>query len=152
MGKIEVKVTTEPMDFSLMGNCSSEEQHGAANIFLGYVRALNMGREVIGIQYDCFIPLCEKVFREISLEAQEQWGKDTNILIIHRYGYLRVGEISVAIMVTTRHRDESYHISRYIIEEIKTRAPIWKKEYYNDGEMNWSPGHVLGQHKEMGYS
>lgn len=120
--------------------------HGAGNLFVGCVRNLNLGKQVVGVEYDCYVPMTIKVFRAIGEEAQERWGRDTNICILHRQGYLEIGEISVLIMVSTRHRDESYQASRYIIEEIKTRAPIWKKEFYTDGETEWVRGHALCQH------
>ena len=120
--------------------------HGAQNFFFGAVRAINGGREVVAVEYDALIPLAEKVLREISAEAQEKWGSDLKISVRHRTGKLKVGEISVAIGVSSKHRDESYQASRYIIEQIKVRVPIWKKEYYINGETEWLKGHALCQH------
>jgi molybdopterin synthase catalytic subunit len=97
------------------------------------------------VEYDAFAPLCENVFREIA-EESGRWSKNGAITIIHRHGLLEISEISVAIGVSTPHRDEAYKASRFIIEQIKIRAPVWKKENYVDGESEWVKGHALCQH------
>ncbi len=149
MGNINVKVTSELLLLNELFNFQPSVGHGATNTFVGIVRNLNLGRNVIKMEYDCFIPLCEKTFLDIATEAQKKWCNDANILIAHRHGKLNVGDASVAIIATTGHRDESYRITRYIIEEIKVRAPIWKKEFYQDGETDWVRGHALCQHRKV---
>lgn len=120
-------------------------QCGAEVWFYGRVRNHNFGRQVLSVEYDAFGPLCENVFREIAEESQ-RWSKGGAITIIHRHGLLEIGEISVAIGVSTPHRDEAYKASRFIIEQIKVRAPVWKKENYVDGQSEWVKGHALCQH------
>jgi molybdopterin synthase catalytic subunit len=149
MGNIDVRVTTSSLDMSEFISFKPSLGHGAMNSFVGIVRNLNLGKTVIKMEYDCFIPLCEKTFFDIAKEAQEKWGIDANILIVHRHGKVEVGEASVAIIATTGHRDEAYRITRYIIEEIKVRAPIWKKEFYENGETDWVRGHALCQHRKV---
>ncbi|HND86158.1 MAG TPA: molybdenum cofactor biosynthesis protein MoaE [Pseudobdellovibrionaceae bacterium] len=149
MGKVLVGVTNDVIDLSQVALWEPDSSHGAGNIFVGYVRNLNLGRSVTAVEYDCFESLARKVFSEIAEEAQQKFGSDTSVYILHRHGRLAVGEISVAIFVTTKHRDESYRASRYVIEEIKTRAPIWKKEFYVDGETEWVRGHALCQHRKV---
>ncbi len=149
MGDIRVKVTREPLLLTELFGLKPDSAHGAVNSFVGTVRNLNLGRNVTKMEYDCFIPLCEKIFVDIACEAQRKWCADANILIFHRHGELNVGDASVVIIATTGHRDESYRITRYIIEEIKIRAPIWKKEYYQDGETDWVRGHALCQHRKV---
>ena len=146
MAKTMTIVTNAPIDLNEVMKWAPESRHGAGNIFLGYVRDLNLGKQVVAVEYDCFKALAEKVFAQIADEARAKWGDDTNILIMHRHGKLGIGETSIAIYVTTMHRDESYLASRYVIEEIKTRAPIWKKEFYVDGETDWVRGHALCGH------
>lgn len=147
--KIEVRVIECPIDLSEIARWAPESQHGALNSFIGFVRSVNLGRAVVAVEYDCFIPLCEKTFKTIALEAVQKWGEDTRLMIIHRHGRLSIGEASVAIVATTGHRDEAYRITRYVIEEIKMRAPIWKKEFYQDGETDWVRGHALCQHRKV---
>lgn len=149
MAKIETVVTTDKIDLVTISRWAPASHHGASNIFFGFVRSKNLGRDVTAVEYECFIPLCEKVFKEIAQEASEKWDNGSHILIVHRHGHLPVGETSVAIVATTGHRDESYRITRYIIEEIKQRAPIWKKEFYTDGETDWVRGHALCQHRKV---
>lgn len=120
--------------------------HGALNTFFGVVREYNLGKQVVSIEYDAFVPLTRKCFAKLCAEAQTKWGDDMQIILSHRIGHLFVGDISVAIGVSSMHRDESFLASRYIIEELKKRAPIWKKEYYAQGESEWVKGHALCQH------
>lgn len=120
--------------------------HGAQNLFFGKVRAENRGREVVAVAYDAAVGLAYRALQEIAAEATQRWGREMNICVVHRIGKLAVGEVSVAIGVSATHRDEAYQASRYIIEQIKVRAPIWKKEYYSTGETDWLKGHSLCQH------
>ena len=119
------------------------DEHGGVNVFFGAVRDFNAGKKVVAVSYDSYEPLAEKIFHEIAEEACARWGSSLRICVVHRVGRLKCGEISVGIGVSSRHRDESYQASRYIIEEIKHRAPIWKKEFYENGETEWLRGHAL---------
>lgn len=125
---------------------ASDLSHGAQNFFFGAVRAKNLGRTVVAVAYDAFVPLAEATLFEIAREARSKWGESLKICVTHRTGKLEVGELSVAIGVSSPHRNESYQASRYIIEQIKKRAPIWKKEFYDNGETEWLKGHALCQH------
>lgn len=146
MAKTQTMVTESPIDLNTVMKWAPETRHGAGNLFIGFVRDVNLGKKVVAVEYDCFISLAEKVFAQIADEARAKWGDDTTVLIVHRHGRLVIGEPSIAIYVTTMHRDESYLASRYILEEIKTRAPIWKKEFYVNGETEWVRGHALCGH------
>ncbi len=146
MDSIFCEITDQILQPEATFQFAKHSGHGAQNFFFGAVREINVGREVVAVEYDAFIPLAEKTLKEISEEAQEKWGQDLKISVRHRIGKLSVGEISVAIGVSSTHRDEAYQASRYIIEEIKHRAPIWKKEYYINGETEWLKGHSLCQH------
>jgi molybdopterin synthase catalytic subunit len=143
---IQTEVTNEKILASEFFLDSSVPEHGAQIIFTGIVRNHNQGKKVMGVSYDAHPVLAKKVFQEISEEALEKWGHDLSVRIIHRAGRLAVGEVSLVIVVSSRHRDESYQASRYIIEEIKNRAPVWKKEHYEDGDSEWLQGHALCGH------
>lgn len=143
---ITVDVINSEITLADLNRSAPASGHGAGCMFVGYVRDLNMGKKVIAVEYDCFIPLTKKTFQDLSLEVQNQWGRDAHVLILHRQGKLKVGEISVLIQVNTRHRDESFRACRYVIEEVKKRAPIWKKEFYESSETEWVQGHALCQH------
>lgn len=116
------------------------DRDGAVLLFLGVVRDHNDGRPVAGMEYEAYREMAESVLGDIAAEVEERWKTD-RIVILHRIGTLDVGEASVAIAVSTPHRAEAYDASRYVIEEIKERLPVWKKEHYEDGERRWVPGH-----------
>lgn len=126
----------------------SEVSHGAQTLFFGAVRGKNRGRDVVAVGYDAAIPLAQHTLHIIADEVRVMWGDSLRVCVYHRVGKLLVGDISVAIGVSSPHRDESYLASRYIIEQIKSRAPIWKKEFYSDGETEWLKGHALCQHSQ----
>jgi len=141
--RIFVEVKEGPVSHQEVVGELSGPQHGAQSIFMGVVRNRNQGRDVLSVEYDAFRPLTLKIFKEIAEEALERWGPDLHIRLIHAKGLLKVGEASVGIAVASIHRDESFQASRYIIEELKKRAPIWKREFYEDGETDWIKGHAL---------
>lgn len=121
------------------------KQHGASNLFIGRVRNFNLGKIVIGVSYDAYVPLALKVFNESCREAKIKFGEDLRCYIQHFKGRLNVGELSVVIAVSTRHREESFAACRYLIEALKHRAPIWKQEHYINGDSEWVQGHALCQ-------
>lgn len=146
MESVFCRVSADVIEPACLLDFVPRSSHGAEAVFFGLVRDVNLGKKVVAVSYDSFEPLAEKVFRELCDEAQNKWGADLQIRLLHRTGTLKVGEISVAIAVSSRHRDESYQASRYIIEQLKVRAPIWKKEHYEDGETDWVRGHALCGH------
>ncbi|OFZ12106.1 MAG: hypothetical protein A2Z20_07170 [Bdellovibrionales bacterium RBG_16_40_8] len=140
------KIVQNPIGLEEIISQLADGRHGAQNIFIGNVRNHNFGKEVISVSYDAFQELAENIFLEICVEAEKQWGSDLRFVVVHRVGSLKVGESSIVVAVGSPHRDESYQASRYIIEQIKVRAPIWKKEFYTDGETEWVRGHTLCCH------
>jgi len=115
------------------------DQDGASVLFLGVVRDHNDGRSVGGVRYDTYEEMAGQVLAEIVDEAG-RFANTDRVAAVHRVGELNVGEVSVAIAVSSPHRAEAYHASRYIIEEIKKRLPVWKKERYSDGAEEWVEG------------
>ena len=110
----------------------SSSSFGAIIYFVGAVRNINENKKVIGITYDSKDTMVIKSFEEIYKESETKLKiKDKAVFIEHIKGYLDVKEKSIIIGVGCRHRDEAYNLSRFIIEEIKKRTPIWKKEPYN---------------------
>jgi molybdopterin synthase catalytic subunit len=146
MGRIRVGVTAEPLNAAAIAEEVRDPENGADITFVGAVRASNHGHRVVAVSYDVFSPLAEKVLQEICEEAAKECGGAVNLVVVHRRGKLNVGEPSIVIAAGSPHRDEVYLSSRYIIEQIKVRAPIWKKEHYEDGETEWLQGHALCSH------
>jgi len=118
--------------------------YGASIFFTGTVRNQNNDKNVVGITYDSHDKLVIKSFQEIYNEAEKKLNIDEkSVFIEHAKGYLNLGEISIIIAVACKHRDEAYVLSRYIIEEIKKRSPIWKKEHYLNKETSWLKGNPI---------
>jgi len=138
---IRIGITSAPVDIQEVISGFASEEDGALLLFLGVVRNHNEGRYVAGLEYEAYAEMGEGVLEEIAEEARERSGSD-RILIHHRVGVLSVGEVSTVIAVATPHRGEAYEASRYIIEEIKKRLPVWKKENYVEGDSEWVKGHV----------
>ena len=122
----------------------SSNTFGASIFFTGTVRDQNNDKNVVGITYDSHDALVIKSFQEIYNEAEKKLNIDEKLVFIeHAKGYLNLGEISIIIAVACKHRDEAYVLSRYIIEEIKKRSHIWKKEHYLNKETSWLKGNPI---------
>ena len=125
-------------------NFISSYEFGASIFFSGTVRNQNDNKSVLGITYDSHDALVIKSFEEIYNEADQKLNiKDKAVFIEHAKGYLNLGEVSIIIAVACKHRDEAYILSRYIIEEIKKRSPIWKKEHYQNNDSTWLKGNPI---------
>ena len=121
---------------------------GASIIFTGTVRNINENKEVTGMTYDSHDELVLKSFNEIYEEAEDKLKiMNKAVFIEHIKGYVSLGDISIIIAVACKHRDEAYILSRYIIEEIKKRSPIWKKEHYKNEQSEWLKGNPLSNEK-----
>ena len=122
--------------------------YGASIIFNGTVRNINEDKEVVGMTYDTHDELVLKSFEEIYKEAAEKLKIiDKAVFIEHIKGYVGLGETSIIIAVACKHRDQAYVLSRYIIEEIKKRSPIWKKEHYKNEQSEWLKGNPIKNEK-----
>jgi molybdopterin synthase catalytic subunit len=110
--------------------------NGASILFVGTVREMNEGRAVNGIEYAAYESMAVRELDTIVAEAASRFDTD-DIVVEHRVGRLELGEASVAIAVAHPHRAEAYDASRFIIEELKRRVPIWKREEYVDGTREW---------------
>lgn len=110
--------------------------HGATVLFVGTVRDVNDDRAVAGIDYTAYVPMAEREMQRILHDAAERFGTDAAIME-HRLGHLALGDASVAIVVAHARRTEAYAASRYILEALKQRVPIWKRESYVDGTREW---------------
>ncbi len=119
----------------------ADARHGAQTLFVGCVRSPHEGREVSAVTYDAFEPLASAVLARIAAEACGRFG--ARVAAAHRLGRLSVGEASVAVAAGAAHRAEAFAACRYVIDEVKTRLPVWKKEHDLDGGSEWLSGHLL---------
>ena len=125
-----------------------DSKFGASIYFLGTVRNINDNKTVTGITYDSHDEMVIKSFEEIYNEVDQKLDiKDKAVFIEHAKGHLKLGETSIIIAVACKHRDQAYVLSRYIIEEIKKRSPIWKKEHYENEESEWLKGNPIANEK-----
>ena len=132
------------LSISKAENFISSSKFGASIFFTGTVRDQNNNKTVTGITYDSHDELVIKSFEEIYNEVDKKLNiKDKVVFIEHIKGYLKLGEISIIIAVACKHREQAYVLSRYIIEEIKKRSPIWKKEHYTNDESTWLKGNPI---------
>jgi len=109
---------------------------GATLLFVGTVRDVNDGRGVTGMEYSAYRGMAERELADIAQDASTRFGT-FDIAVEHRIGTLELGEASVAIALSHPHRGPAYDASRYIIEQLKQRVPIWKLEHYVDGTREW---------------
>ncbi len=113
------------------------DDFGAINLFIGTVRNSNEGQCVTGMSYDVYDKLALSLLQDIAEEAAAQSTDTCRIYIAHAKGRLSLKDTSVVIAVASPHRDASFSLSRFIIEELKLRAPIWKQEHYQNGDSEW---------------
>tara|TARA_Y100001936_G_scaffold169901_1_gene166155 strand:- start:260 stop:712 length:453 start_codon:yes stop_codon:yes gene_type:complete len=138
----------EKILFSNAEKFIKDSKFGASIYFLGTVRNVNNNKKVIGITYDSHDEMVIKSFEEIYSETDQKLNITKKAVFIeHIKGYVDLGETSIIIAVACKHRDQAYVLSRYIIEEIKKRSPIWKKEYYENEESEWLKGNPIANEK-----
>ena len=130
------ELSSSPIDLTAPRAALADPQCGGYASFEGWVRNLNEGERVTALEYEAFAPLAIKEAERILNEAAARFGVD-HAACIHRVGRLAVGELAVWVGVSARHRDEAFRACRYIIDEVKHRLPIWKKEYYENGDTGW---------------
>ncbi len=132
-------ITTEAIEPQALLERVGHPESGATLLFLGVVRNHSEGRPVSGIRYDAYEEMARTTLEEILAEAEARHGVG-HIAVVHRVGELGVGDVSVAIAVSSAHRAAAYEASRFVIEEIKVRLPVWKKERFVDGTAEWVEG------------
>ena len=136
-----IDISKEKIDILKAEEFLSSSNFGALIYFVGTVRDLNENKKVTGITYDSRDTMVIKSFEEIYKESETKLKiKDKAVFIEHVKGYVPVKEKSIIIGAACKHRDEAYNLSRFIIEEVKKKSPIWKKEHYTNEESEWLKG------------
>ena len=135
-----------PIDIARMVERVSKSANGATVLFLGTVREVNDGRGVTGIEYTAYRSMAERELAAIVEEAAVL-ADSNDVAVEHRLGELAVGDCSVAVAVAHPHRARAFEAARYVIEELKERVPIWKREQYVDGTREWV--RATSTHTEM---
>ncbi len=136
---MHVKITSEILNTQKLIEMVEDNGAGAIDIFLGVVRNNANGKKVVSLDYHCYEQMSQKKLEEIVNEAYKKFDVK-NIAVEHRIGHLQIREASVVIVVSSAHRGASFEACRFVIEEIKKKVPIWKKEYFEGGE-TWVEGY-----------
>lgn len=133
---MKFSVSTTPIDVAAAKKSVSDQSCGALVVFEGWIRDHNEGQLVERLEYEVYRPVAEKEGARIIDEALERFGV-SNAMCIHREGLLELSEVAVLVCVSSAHRGEAFDACRYIIDQTKTRLPIWKKEHYVSGVSEW---------------
>ena len=129
-------LTHEPIRLQDFFSVMPNESSGALASFVGIVRNHDHGRAVKKLFYESYFSMADKMIGKIVEESRKEWGVE-QVRAAHRVGSLEIGEVAVAIAVSAVHRAEAFAACRFIIEEIKNKVPIWKKEIFEDGTAEW---------------
>jgi molybdopterin synthase catalytic subunit len=141
---MEFSISTQTIDPNVLKSLLADAGAGACVIFEGWVRNLNEGQPVTALEYEAYPALAEKEGAAILIEARHKF-KLQAALAVHRSGKLAIGDLAVWVGVSSAHRADAFEASRYIIDEIKARVPIWKKEHYTAGTSQWINCATRGQ-------
>jgi molybdopterin synthase catalytic subunit len=144
-------ITHEPINVALFREGLEDHRCGAAVFFEGRVRNHNEGLAVDRLEYEVYEPIACSEGARIIEEAARRWDI-VRATGIHRGGLLELGDVAVLVGVVSAHRDEAFQAARYIIDEAKSRLPIWKREHYVNGELKWVNCHRCGQHHHHGHA
>jgi len=117
----------------------SDDEAGGAVLFVGTVRRRSEGKRVEELTYEVYREMAERKMREIEDRVKKRWPV-VKVAMVHRYGELKVGEVSVAVAVSCEHRAEAFEACRYAIDTIKGTLPMWKKETFSGGRQKWVEG------------
>lgn len=130
-------VTFAPLCLEEIYTLADDPANGAIVVMSGMVRNQTDGKAVVMLEYQAYQPMALRVFAEIAIEIRKNWSDVNRVVIHHRIGKLKIGEISVLVAVGCPHRSEAFAACQYAIDTLKHNAPIWKKEHWGDGSSNW---------------
>jgi molybdopterin synthase catalytic subunit len=131
-----IRLTHDVIDYHALTESVRSNQAGAVILFLGTVREMTDDRQTVALDYEGYPQMAEAQMTAIENEARLRWPIE-QVAIIHRLGHLELGDISVAVAVSCPHRHQAFDAGRYLIDELKVRVPIWKKENWIDGTTEW---------------
>jgi molybdopterin synthase catalytic subunit len=131
-----IQLTHDPIDFASLTDQVRSNAAGAVVLFLGTVREMTNGRQTTALDYEAFPEMASAKFEELIREARQKWPI-VNAAIVHRLGRLELGDVSVAVAVSTPHRQQAFEAGKFLIDRLKEVVPIWKKENWADGTTEW---------------
>jgi molybdopterin synthase catalytic subunit len=133
---MRIAIVTRTIDPAAILREVASDEVGATSLFLGTVRDTNDGRAVAGMEYAAYESMAAAELERIASEAVQRFGT-TALVVEHRTGELQLGDVSVAVAASHAHRAPALDATRYVIEQLKQRVPIWKREHYTDGTRAW---------------
>jgi len=128
-----IEITDKEIDLNRVIRCVQDPSAGGIDIFIGTTRNHSGGKTVLAMEYQAYIPMALKIMNELAELVRSKWDI-RQIAIVHRIGRVEVGEPSVVIAVSAGHRKEAFEACRFMIDNLKESAPIWKKEVFREGE------------------
>ena len=140
------ELSTAAIDPQAMRSYFADSHSGAYASFEGWVRDHNEGRRVLRLEYEAYAPLAIAEGTRILEEARTRFAV-TKLACVHRVGSPAIGDVAVWVGAGAAHRDAAFAACRYVIDEVKARVPIWKKEHYTDGSSGWVGCEACGTHE-----
>ena len=136
-----ILITDQPIDYAAVTERVRSNECGAVVLFMGTVREMTADRQTVALDYEAYPEMAQQMLQQLITEARSEWPVHA-VAIEHRVGHLSLGEISVAIAVSSPHRAQAFEAGRFLIDRLKEIVPIWKKENWSDGTSEW-------EHKEI---
>ena len=127
-----LEITQNPIDIQNLLRETATEEDGGIVLFIGTVRRHSKGETVVWLEYEAYPAMTLQSFRQIAEEVKVRWGVE-RLSIVHRTGRLIVGDIAVAVVAASPHRQEAFEACRWAIDQVKAISPIWKKELTDNG-------------------
>jgi len=133
------RITARPINHSEILRAVKDDAAGGTVLFLGTIRDRNEGKAVESLEYEVYKEMAEKRMAELETMVMKKWPIK-KIAMVHRYGRLSIGEVSVAVAVSSEHRAEAFEAGKFAIDTIKRKLPLWKKEKLKSGKEAWTKG------------
>jgi molybdopterin synthase catalytic subunit len=131
-----ITLTREPIDPQTVVESVRSQAAGAVLLFLGTVREFTHGRQTTSLDYEGYEAMAEKQLAALEAEARQRWPV-IEVSLVHRLGHHELGDISVAVAVSTPHRRDAFEAGQWLIDTLKEMVPIWKRELWSDGTTEW---------------
>lgn len=131
-----IEITNQTIDTDKVLRSVQSHQAGASVLFTGSTRQFTRGKETLKLDYECYEEMAIKKMEELRCQALERWNVEA-CSIVHRVGMVELGEISIAVAVSTAHRVASFEAAQWLVDTLKKEVPIWKREYWADGSEEW---------------
>lgn len=131
-----IYLTRDEIDYAALTEAVRSERCGAVVLFLGTVREMTAGRQTVALDYEAYPEMAQAKMEELAAETRQKWPVE-KLAVAHRLGRLELGDVSVAVAVSTPHRRQAFEAGQHLIDRLKEIVPIWKKENWADGTTEW---------------